>query len=307
MNYYESRVTKIPKKYIVNSILNTTWLADNTINYCKPISDDELHELLNLYSQNKDKNIESKLHNGLVWYAAYMASFTYDRYRKYYPSSEYSDFLAHCMERLTLKIQDWDPSKSNGATFYTRFVDDIRFSIIAYLHEYYGEGICKRGIITNATVTLAKIRNSGYSIKEALNLDDYDFKTRFGMTKTRFLSYLTHRETVSGNTKIIQSGEVSGEIFDFIEDKNSAFPDKIIDKVLSDEICELAKSKFKDRMIYFLIWKDYKSGNYTLTDLAEKYYDGDRTRERIRQIINQVDNKIMHNKKYVDIKNALDL
>ena len=37
-----------------------------------------------------------------------------------------------------------------------------------------------------------------------------------------------------GNMKIIQSGEVSGEIFDFIEDKTSEFPDRVIDKILSD-------------------------------------------------------------------------
>ena len=305
--YYESRVGKIPKKYIKNTVLNSTWLADNTISYCKPIDDDELHPLLDKYSKTKDKTIGSKLYDGLVWYAAYLASIMYEKYKRYYPSSEYSDYLSNCLERLALKIDDWDPSKSNGATFYTRFVNDIKFSIITYLHEYYGEGICKRGIITNATVIMAKIRNSGYNVRDALNLDEDEFKFKFGSTKKRLLSYLTHRETVSGNTPIMQSSEVVGEMFDTIEDKNSSFPDKIVDKVLSDEICKLAEEKFKHRYMYFLIWKDYKSGNYTLTDLADKYYNGDRTRERIRQIINTVDERIMRNPKYIDIKKALDL
>ena len=307
MNYYESRVTKIPKKFIVTSILNSTWLADNTINYCKPISDEDLYELLKVYSVNKDKTIKSKLYNGLVWYAAYLAYYAYDKYKQYHRITNYDDYLSHCLERLALKIDDWDETKSNGASFYTRYFDDIRFSTIAYLHENYGEGICKRSIINNATVAMAKMRNSGYSIKDAISLDDAEFKSRFDITKTRFLSYLTHRETVSGNMKIIQSGEVSGEIFDFIEDKTSEFPDRVIDKILLDELYDFVKSKFKNKEIYFFIWKDYKSGNYTLTDLSDKYYSGDRTRERIRQIINMVDNRIMCNHKYIEIKQCLNL
>lgn len=308
MNYYESRVTKIPKKYIVNSILNTTWLADNNINYCKPIVDDDLHVLLDKYNKDRDKAIKSKIYNGLVWYAAYIGYYMYDKYKKYYPSSEYSDYLSHCLERLSLKIDDWDPSKSNGATFYTRFVDDIKFSIVTYLYEYYGEGLCKRSVISTGNSILNKIHSCGSSVKDVLNLDENEFKNRFNMSKKRFLSYLTHKETVSGNTPVSLQSDDSFELFDTIKDeRSSSLEERMINNILSDEIFKLAKTKFKNKIEYFLIWRDYKSGGHTLTSLAEKYYDGDRTRERIRQIINKVDNAIMRNPTYKDIKKAMEL
>ena len=128
------------------------------------------------------------------------------------------------------------------------------------------------------------------------------------MSKKRFLSYLTHKETVSGNTPVSLQSDDSFELFDTIKDeRSSSLEERMINNILSDEIFKLAKTKFKNKIEYFLIWRDYKSGGHTLTSLAEKYYDGDRTRERIRQIINKVDNAIMRNPTYKDIKKAMDL
>lgn len=309
--YYESRVIKIPRKYIMNSILKYTWLANTSINYCKPIDDEELPKLLDQYSVTKDANIKNKLYNGLVWYAAYIAYFMYIKYCMRYPSVEYEDYLSRCLERLMCKIDDWNSSKSNGASFYTRLLDDVIYSIQPYLNEIGTNGLCKRNLTEFAIKTMRKISYKGYTVHSAISLDPDTFKSEFDMTKERFLMYLKYNKLTSGNIQITNEdtiGDNGAELFDYVKDDyNSSFEDRVLSKVLSDKICDLAKTKFKDKLIYFLIWKDYKSGGYTYDSLAEKYYNGDRTRERIRQIINMVDDRIMHNPTYKDIKKAMDL
>ena len=117
--------------------------------------------------------------------------------------------MSHCLERLIYKIDDWDTNKSNGATFYTRFIDDVRYSVKGYLLDVYGEGLCKRSVAASATQALFKIFYKNGTVTSALKLDPEAFKSEFGISKDRFVKYLVSREVISGNTLVSFNTKVS--------------------------------------------------------------------------------------------------
>ncbi len=306
MNYYEKRINKISKFYIAHSILKSTWLYDNRISYCKPINDIDLKKNLDIISDlnrhNKNNEIvKRKLFDGLTWYAAYCSSIIYSQIYAKYKNLEFDDVLSYCLERLSLKLDDWDNEKSNNASFYTRYSVDVNYYIRNSVKRDFSKGICKLSILNRAFNVLEKIHIAGYTKESVLKLSDIDFRNMFGMSKKTYIEFLKYSVVKSGNTDISFDKDESIELLDTIKDDYySEFDERIIANEVVNSVLRRLYKIFKNKPYYVDVWKEYKLGGTTLKKLSAdtRFFKSKITRERVRQIIQVVDKRIaiMYNK-----------
>ena len=291
---------KINTRYLVDTILNASYLCDKTNSLFKPeLSEDELNSLL--ITKETIKANKQKIFNNLVWYAAYFSQQVYfKRYMILYKNVEYSEYLQFALERLWFCLDKYDAEPFN-CSIYTYVLNDYRFRI----RNHIGDEYSALGIKHNATVDRYKSILKGLiienqDIKDIINMTDEKFESIYGENRKKFLCYIAGINVISLDTFLDPTVKNSGTIGDtYLSDPYSEKMYRIIDaRFTINDIESAVLKRFKHhRNIYrdLKIYEEYAMTNITLRELARRY---GLTFEAIRQILRRFEFKLKQMNKY---------
>jgi DNA-directed RNA polymerase specialized sigma subunit len=248
------------------------------------------------YVDYKSEFLFKKLFNHFLVLALYMANIQCIKYSKICDDIE--SYISFNVERLMYTIKRYNPEMNTS--FPTYFINESKFQIRSYLNAFYSNDILTPVVKNNLDAVLYRIEAYNYTIDDVLKLSDLEFKTKFNMSKKNFMKKL--------NAKIINFTDIEAK---YLEngDEDYSFESKIIDESSSyDNIyrimlerCEKflrSKPRISKRNIdiWLMYYREYRA--YTYDEIGRKY---NLTRERIRQILWQLNTKLRNSKEFSGI------
>lgn len=287
--------SKIDARYLKDTILNISYLCDRKNTTYKPtLTNDELDSILSNQSQIQAN--KQKIFDNLVWYAAYIAQYSYwDRYKALYKNVEYDEYLQFALECMWFALDRYD-AKLYNCSIYTYLINDYKFRIRKYIEDTYNSlGIHHNSLTDKYKSILKSLAIENRDINYIFDMSDESFNNIYGCKRKSFLCYVAGINIISLDDYI--NDENTMTVSDTLADKYGEEIYKLIDaKFVIEDIRNAVFKRWKKyKNIYrdYKIFEEYATTNATYADLGRKY---DVTREGIRVIIRKFKWRLINTK-----------
>ena len=283
------KFNKIGNK-LAGTLFSDNWFVNPNSTLLQPfLQENILKSQLQKYAETKHQKIREIIFNHMMWFAIYVISFKFKSY--YILCNDFEEYISFALERLWMCIDEYD--ESCGATFDTFYINDVTFRFHRYIHHMYNPDLCLTDSIRIRVATAtARIVEDDISFQDIMKMNPEYFYMRYHFDKLSYIQAIT-MSNIKSFEDIFINDDVDFDAVSKVSDPRSNFELGIDQKIFTNQICDIVRSRYAKKERDYLIWREYVvNGDSSLQSVGNMF---GMTRERVRQIVDKINLKLRNN------------